>query len=88
MGRTSPLQKFIYKLGSNPQRSMRSFFLGLLLAALSGSFIALGYYREHWYQIIGLAIAIPAILLMAYGYIGIFANRFAQVIKPRKPREY
>lgn len=80
------IRNFIYKLGSNPKRSVKFFVVGLLLAALAGGFIALGYYRQHWYQIAGLIIALPAIGLMAYGYIGILANRFAQVIKPRSRR--
>lgn len=78
------LARLLYKLGGNPKRSVKLFVTGLLLAAVSGGFIALGYYREHWYQIIGLALAFPALLIMTYGYIGILANRFAQVIKPRQ----
>ncbi len=80
------VRNLIYKLGSNPKRSVKYFIAGLLLCCVAGGFIALGYYHHHLYQVIGLAIALPAILIMAYGYLGIFANRFAQVIQPKKRR--
>lgn len=82
------IRQLIYKIGANPKRSARIFFVGLLINAIAAAFIALGYYHQHWYQMIGLGIAVPGVLVMAYGYLGILANRFAQVIKPRKRRNW
>jgi cytochrome b len=75
------LKAIIYKLGSDAKHSLRLFFIGLGLFTVAGGFIALGYYQVHWYQIIGLVIAIPALFFMIWGYIGILANRFSQIIE-------
>lgn len=75
------LRKIIYKLGSNNKGNLRCFLSGMLLFAVSGGFIALGYYYQHWYQMIGLVLAVPAVLLMGYGYLGMLANRLAQILK-------
>jgi hypothetical protein len=75
------IRQFIYRCGSNSKRSLRWFLGGLLLFALTGGFIAIGYYYQHWYQIIGLVIAIPALICTLYGYLGLLANRFAQILQ-------
>ena len=75
------LKQSIYKLGSDSKRSLRLFFIGLGLFALAGGFIALGYYQQYWYQTIGIVIAIPALYFMAWGYVGILANRISQIIQ-------
>ena len=76
----------IYKLGADVKRSARWFIGGLFLAIMAGGFIALGYYHQHQYQIIGLGLLAPVLLCMGYGYIGILANRVAQIIKQIKDR--
>ena len=73
--------QFIYRFGSNAKRSLGWFLSGLLLFAVAGGFIAIGYYYQHWWQIIGLMLAIPALLCTLYGYLGILANRLAQIIR-------
>ncbi|NQZ10732.1 MAG: hypothetical protein HRT35_26570 [Algicola sp.] len=75
------LREIIYKLGSNNKNNLRWFLTGMLLFAVSGGFIALGYYYQYWYQIIGMVIAVPAVILMGYGYLRMLANRFAQIWK-------
>jgi hypothetical protein len=75
------IREIIYKLGNDPKRSMRRFLSGLLLFAIAGGFIALGYYYQYWYQIIGLVTAVPAGMMMAYGYVGLLANRLAQILQ-------
>jgi hypothetical protein len=76
----------IYKLGADVKRSARWFIGGIVLALVAGGFIALGYYYQHQYQIIGLGLLAPAALSMGYGYIGILANRIAQIIKGIKDK--
>jgi hypothetical protein len=75
------IRQIIYKLGSNNKGNLRWFLIGMLLFFVSGGFIALGYYYQHWYQIIAMVIAVPAVILMGYGYLGMLANRFAQIWK-------
>ncbi len=75
------IRQFIYRVGKDDKRSLRWFLAGLLLFAVAGGFIALGYHFEYWLQIIGLVIAIPALICTLYGYLGILANRLAQIIK-------
>lgn len=75
------IKSFIYRFGSNDKRSLRWFLAGLLLFVIAGAFIALGYYDQYWWQMVGLVIAVPAVLVTLYGYLGILANRFAQVLQ-------
>ena len=74
------IRQWVYRFGSNDKLSLRWFLGGLSLFALAGGFIAAGYYYQYWLQTIGLAIAIPATIITLYGYLGILANRFAQIL--------
>lgn len=79
------LKPLIYRLGQEPKLSLKRFFIGLGLFALAASCIAWGYYHQAWVQLIGLIILAPAIFFALWGYIGIFANRFSQVIAAANP---
>ncbi|WP_249364559.1 hypothetical protein [Pseudoalteromonas rubra] len=74
----------MYRLGSHPKRSLRFFLSGLALFALSMMLIALGYFFQPWLQIPGVIILLPALSIAGYGYLGIFANRFSQVLSARE----
>jgi hypothetical protein len=75
------LKPLIYRLGSDPKLSLKRFFRGLALFVLAVMFIAVGYYSHYSLQVIGLVILAPALFFAFWGYAGIFANRFSQVLK-------
>lgn len=80
------LKQLVYRLGSNPKLSLRRFFRGLALFVLAVIFIFAGYYQYHTLQVIGIVILVPALFFAAWGYAGIFANRFAQVLNNMEPK--
>ncbi|MBH0056896.1 hypothetical protein I6F65_07970 [Pseudoalteromonas sp. SWXJZ94C] len=82
------LKPIIYRLGSNPKLSLKRFFRGLALFVLAVIFISIGYYTHYSLQIIGVVILVPALFFAAWGYSGIFANRFSQVIKGIGPKNH
>ena len=75
----------IYRLGSTPKLSLKRFLIGLCLFVLSAGFIIYGYFEEPLYQLAGLILLAPALFFAIYGYIGLFANRFSQVISINDP---
>ncbi|ALS34389.1 MULTISPECIES: hypothetical protein [Pseudoalteromonas] len=82
------LKSLIYSLGSNPKLSLKRFFRGVALFVLAVIFIFLGYYSHYSLQIIGVVILVPALFFAAWGYSGIFANRFSQVLKNIEPKNH
>ncbi|MEI8620162.1 hypothetical protein P4S66_04445 [Pseudoalteromonas sp. B129b] len=80
------LKQLIYRLGSNPKLSLKRFFRGLALFVLAVIFISIGYYTHYSLQIIGVIILLPALFFAGWGYCGIFANRFSQVLKDMGPK--
>jgi len=82
------LKSLIYSLGSNPKLSLKRFFRGVALFVLAVIFIFLGYYSHYSLQIIGVVILLPALFFAAWGYSGIFANRFSQVLKNIEPKNH
>jgi len=74
------IKPLIYRLGSNPKLSLKRFLRGLALFVLAVIFIALGYFTHYTLQVIGLVILLVALFFAAWGYVGIFANRFSQVL--------
>lgn len=82
------LKSLIYSLGSNPKLSLKRFFRGVALFVLAVIFIFLGYYNHYSLQIIGVVILVPALFSAAWGYSGIFANRFSQVLKNIEPKNH
>jgi len=75
------LKPLIYRLGSDPELSLKRFFRGLALFVLGAILIAVGYYSHYGLQVIGLIFLVPALFFAFWGYAGIFANRFSQVLK-------
>ncbi|QQM64134.1 hypothetical protein JG479_15690 [Pseudoalteromonas sp. LC2018020214] len=82
------LKQLIYRLGSNPKLSLKRFFRGLALFVLAVIFISIGYYTHYSLQIIGVIILLPALFFAGWGYCGIFANRFSQVLKDMSPKHH
>ena len=83
------LKPLIYRLGSEPKLSLKRFLRGLALFVLAVILITLGYYSHYILQIIGLVILAIALFFAAWGYLGIFANRFSQLLdrKDSRPEE-
>ncbi len=79
------IKPLIYRLGSDPKLSLKRFLRGLALFVLAVIFIILGYYSHYSLQIIGIIILAVALFFAGWGYLGIFANRFSQVIKGINP---
>ncbi|MEO2267754.1 hypothetical protein [Pseudoalteromonas pernae] len=77
---TTKFKSLVYRLGSEPKLSLKRFFTGLGLFAIAVALILGGYAYQPWLQIPGLAVLAVALFFAAWGYLGIFANRFAQVI--------
>jgi hypothetical protein len=75
------IRQLIYRFGNDTKRSLRWFAAGLLLFCVAGGLIAAGYYYQYWWQTMGLLLAIPAACCTLYGYLGILANRFAQILQ-------
>ncbi len=73
------MNKLLEKLGQNPQRSLTLFLRGLSLFVIGLVFVAIGYFYHFWWQILGLIILCIACLLAAWGYLGIFVNRWLNI---------
>ncbi|MBC3765929.1 hypothetical protein [Neptunicella marina] len=80
----------IYKLGAAPQRSSRLFFTGLIafVVGLVGVYVSVNFMQTYavilkW---LSLAIMLISFVVAMTGYVGILANRFAQVINLSEPR--
>jgi hypothetical protein len=80
------MNKILEKLGQNPQYSLMLFLRGLGLFVIGLLFVALGYFYHHSWQIIGIIILSFACLLSAWGYFGIFANRWLNILYRTKPK--
>jgi len=70
-------------LGQDPKRSLIIFLRGLGLFALGLIFIALGYFHHHLWQVIGLVLLAIACALAVWGYLGLFANRWFNILNRR-----
>jgi len=77
------MKRILEVLGQNPQRSLQFCMRGLGLFAIGALLIFTGYYFHYYWQILGLCFLVPAILLAAYGYIGIFSNRLLNILQRR-----
>ncbi|GAA0817825.1 hypothetical protein GCM10009111_19630 [Colwellia asteriadis] len=74
------MYKLLEKLGQNPQASLRLFLRGLGLFCVALAFIALGYFHHHLWQVAGIVTLVIACLIAAWGYTGMFANRWLNII--------
>ena len=79
------MNNLLAKLGQDPQRSLSIFLTGLGLFALGLIFIAIGYFNHHLWQVVGLIILAFACLIAAWGYVGMFANRWFNILNRHKP---
>ncbi|NQZ27320.1 MAG: hypothetical protein HRT55_13515 [Colwellia sp.] len=79
--------KLLEKLGQDPQRSLTLFLYGLGLFVIGLLFVALGYFHHHLWQIMGVIILALACLIAAWGYLGIFANRWLNIIYRTRPNQ-
>lgn len=74
------LKQLVYRAGSHPQRSLKAFFagIGLFVAGLAGLYA--NQDPQSWLArlaVVSICIGVP---VAAYGYVGIFANRWAQIL--------
>ena len=74
------MNNLLAKLGQNPQRSLTIFLRGLGLFTFGLIFIAIGYFYHHFWQVIGLIMIAVACLIAAWGYLGIFSNRWYNIL--------
>ncbi|MFQ3208875.1 MAG: hypothetical protein ACI9U5_000935 [Colwellia sp.] len=77
--------KLLEKIGQNPQYSLTLFLRGLGLFVIGLTFVTLGYFYHHLWQIIGIITLVLACLLSACGYLGIFANRWLNILYRTRP---
>jgi len=79
------MNNILAKLGQDPQRSLSIFLRGLGLFVLGLIFIGIGYFHHHLWQMVGLVIIVLSCLIAAWGYLGIFANRWYNILNKHKP---
>ena len=77
--------KLLEKLGQDPERSLMLFLRGLGLFVLGLGFVALGYFYHYFWQVIGVIVLGLACIVSAWGYLGIFANRWLNILYRTKP---
>ena len=78
------MNNLLAKLGQDPKRSLSIFLTGLGLFVLGLLFIAVGYFNHHLWQVVGLTIIAFSCLIAAWGYLGIFANRWFNILNKHK----
>ena len=76
--------KLLARLGQDPQRSLAIFLRGLGLFCFGAILIVIGYYNHHVWQILGLIILFFACFIAAWGYLGVFANRWFNILNKNK----
>lgn len=72
------------RLGQDPKRSLAIFLRGFGLFILGLCFITLGYFYHHLWQVVGIVIIAFACIIAAWGYLGIFANRWFAILNRSK----
>lgn len=77
------MNNLLAKLGQDPTRSLSIFLRGLGLFIIGLIFIAIGYFNHHLWQALGIIILVVACLIAAWGYLGIFANRWYNILNKR-----
>lgn len=78
------MNNLLAKLGRDPKRSLLIFLTGLGLFSLGLLFIAIGYFNHHLWQVVGLILTAVACIIAAWGYLGVFANRWFNILNKRK----
>ncbi|WP_416306837.1 hypothetical protein [Neptunicella sp. SCSIO 80796] len=82
------IRNLVYRAGANPRKSWRLFIIGLGIFALGVLFILFGAQQYYLLQIPGLVLLLTGFLIAAWGYFGIFANRFSQLLNRVKPPSF
>lgn len=78
------MNNLLAKLGQDPKRSLSIFLTGLGLFTLGLFFIAIGYFNHYLWQVVGLILIAVACIIAAWGYLGIFANRWFNILNKHK----
>jgi len=78
------MNKLLAKLGQDPARSLTIFLRGLGLFSLGLLFIAIGYFYHYLWQVLGLILIALGCMISAWGYLGIFANRWFNILNRHK----
>ncbi len=81
------MKHLLAKLGQNPRHSLTIFLRGIGLFVLSILFIGLGYFYHHLWQLVGILLLIFACAMAAWGYLGIFANRWFNILNRTRTRK-
>lgn len=79
------MNNLLAKLGQNPKRSLSIFLSGLGLFSVGLLFITIGYFYHHIWQMLGLFILALSCVIAIWGYLGIFANRWFNIINRHSP---
>jgi hypothetical protein len=79
------MNNLLAKLGQDPKRSLSIFLTGFGLFFVGLVFIALGYFYHHIWQMLGIFILACACAIAAWGYLGIFANRWFNILNRYSP---
>lgn len=79
------MNSLLAKLGQDPKRSLSIFLRGFALFTLGIIFISIGYYHHHLWQVLGIFILAIACLTSLWGYLGIFANRWYNILNKKPP---
>ncbi len=74
------IKKLVFQLGSTPHLSWARFKKGLGLFVAGVVLLYAGAAYWIWLQIPAIVVLTIGFGLAAYGYLGIFANRFAQTL--------
>lgn len=79
------MKNLLAKLGQNPKHSLTIFLRGFGLFVLGLIFIYIGYHHHHLWQVVGLFLVALSCLIAAWGYLGIFANRWFNILNRQNP---
>jgi hypothetical protein len=82
------MYNLLARLGQNPKRSLTIFLCGFGLFIVGLCFIAVGYFYHHLWQVLGIIIIVFACIIAAWGYLGIFANRWFTILNRNKPKRH
>lgn len=74
------LKNLLFRLGSDPQLSWARFKKGLAFFVLGVVLLYAGALYWIWLQIPAVVLLSFGFITAAYGYLGIFANRFSQTL--------
>jgi putative effector of murein hydrolase LrgA (UPF0299 family) len=74
------------KLGQHPKNSLKLFLRGIGLFFVSILLIVLGYFYNHLWQVAGIVVLVIACVISAWGYVGMFANRWLNILYRTKTK--